>query len=223
LAALSDVSFEVPPGQVCVLIGPNGAGKTTLVGVLSGRISPSSGSVRFAGQDVTSWPAHKRISEGMGYTFQITSIFADLNVRENVALAARRHQKSAAVVDAMVEEALFRTGLSDRVDDVAGTLSYGHQRLLEIAMGLAQKPKLLILDEPTQGLAEGDVEAFKRLIESLRGEITVLLIEHNMDVVMQLADVITVLEAGRVLFEGNPTDVKANALVRAAYLRGDDA
>ncbi len=223
LGALSDVSFDVPSGQVRALIGPNGAGKTTLVGVLSGRIPPSSGSVRFAGQDVTNWPAHKRISEGMGYTFQITSIFADLSVRENVALAARRHQKCAVVVDAMVEESLLKTGLWDRVYDVAGTLSYGHQRLLEIAMGLAQKPKLLILDEPTQGLTEGDVEAFKRLIESLRGEITVLLIEHNMDVVMQLADVITVLEAGRVLFEGIPTDVEANALVRAAYLGGGDA
>ena len=223
LGALSDVSFDVPSGQVRALIGPNGAGKTTLVGVLSGRIPPSSGSVRFAGQDVTNWPAHKRISQGMGYTFQITSIFADLSVRENVALAARRHQKSAVLVDGLVEEALLKTGLWDRVDDVAGTLSYGHQRLLEIAMGLAQKPKLLILDEPTQGLTEGDVEAFKRLIESLRGEITVLLIEHNMDVVMQLADVITVLEAGRVLFEGIPKDVKANALVRAAYLGGGDA
>ncbi len=223
LSALSDVSFEVPTGQVRALIGPNGAGKTTLVGVLSGRIPPSSGSVRFAGQDVTTWPAHKRISQGMGYTFQITSIFADLSVCENVGLAARRHQKSAAVVDALVEEALLKTDLWGRVDDVAGTLSYGHQRLLEIAMGLAQKPKLLILDEPTQGLADGDVESFKRLIESLRGDVTILLIEHNMDVVMQLADFITVLEAGRVLFEGIPTDVKANALVRAAYLGGDDA
>lgn len=223
LSALSDVSFDVPKGQVRALIGPNGAGKTTLVGLLSGRLLQSSGTVHFDGQNVTNWPSHKRIVQGMGYTFQITSIFETLHVHENVALAARRHQMRDTLVNEVVEWALDRVGLAEYVNDIAGDLSYGHQRLLEIAMGLAQQPKLLILDEPTQGLTESDIEAFKALIDDLRGEVTVLLIEHNMDVVMQLADFVTVLESGQVLFEGVPSDVKASALVRAAYLGGANA
>ncbi len=223
LVAVEDVTFEVPPGQVRALIGPNGAGKTTLVGMLSGRIVPSSGRVTFDGDDVTNWPAHKRIASGIGYTFQITSIFPNLSVWENVALAARRALSTPASVSQVVATSLSRVGLVDRQAEDAGDLSYGHQRLLEIAMGLAQAPKLLILDEPTQGLAEGEVTAFIELIAELSGETTVLLIEHNMDVVMQVSDFVTVLEAGRVLFEGSPDEVKASAEVQSAYLGGDDA
>lgn len=223
LNAVDNVRLMVPQGQVRALIGPNGAGKTTLVGMLSGRIAPSSGRVSFSGQDITAWPAHKRIASGMGYTFQITSVFPNLSVWENVALAARRKISEKQRVQAAVEEALARVGLLERQTADAGDLSYGHQRLLEIAMGLAQTPKLLILDEPTQGLADGEVAAFNALIDQLRGNTTVLLIEHNMDVVMQVADFVTVLDAGKVLFEGGPDDVKASAAVQAAYLGGGNA
>ena len=223
LVAVEDVALAVPDGQVRALIGPNGAGKTTLVGMLSGRIAPSSGAVSFDGLDVTAWPAHKRIAVGMGYTFQITSVFPNLSVWENVALAARRKLSDNRRVNEAVKSALDRVGLLDRRSEEAGDLSYGHQRLLEIAMGLAQSPKLLILDEPTQGLADGEVAAFNALIDELRGNTTVLLIEHNMDVVMQVADFVTVLDAGKVLFEGGPDDVKASAVVQAAYLGGGDA
>ncbi|MFY0619415.1 ABC transporter ATP-binding protein [Shimia sp.] len=223
LVAVNQVKFAVPEHQVRALIGPNGAGKTTLVGLLSGRMQSSSGRIRFAGKDVTQLPAHKRIAMGMAYTFQITSIFPNLDVRENVALAARRICDGRDQTERAVASALEQVGLLDRATEDAGDLSYGHQRLLEIAMGVAQSPRLLILDEPTQGLADGEVAAFKELIADLRKTTTVLLIEHNMDVVMQVADFVTVLNNGQVLFEGTPQEVQANAAVQAAYLGGADA
>ncbi len=219
LRAVAGVNFELPKGQVRALIGPNGAGKTTFVGMLCGRIAASAGRVTFLGQDVTALPAHKRISQGMAYTFQITSIFGRLSLHENVALAARRRLGgNAQAVEAEVEAALKRIGLAERAHQMADDLAYGHQRLLEIAMGLAQKPKLLILDEPTQGLADSEVEEFKELVRSLAGETTILLIEHNMDVVMDVAEYITVLNFGEVLAEGGRDDIRANADVQAAYL-----
>jgi branched-chain amino acid transport system ATP-binding protein len=151
----------------------------------------------------------------MAYTFQITSVFARLPVDENVALAVRRRGGDVAID---VPAALARVGLAAHQATLAGDLSYGHQRLLEIAMGLAQKPRLLILDEPTQGLAEGEIEAFKRLIRDLANETTVLLIEHNMGVVMETADRITVLNFGEVLAEGAPAEIRADKAVQAAYL-----
>ncbi len=217
LQAVTDVDFDLPEGQIRALIGPNGAGKTTLVGMICGRIPPSSGAVQFDGQDITRLPAHKRIMQGMAYTFQITSVFARLPAGENVALAARRRMPGHAVDDA-VREALARVGLLDRIDEEAGNLSYGHQRLLEIAMGLVQRPRLLILDEPTQGLADSEIEAFKALIRELSEEATILLIEHNMSVVMELADQVTVLNFGEVLAEGTPQQIHENAAVQAAYL-----
>jgi len=219
LKAVSEVDFDLPEGQVRALIGPNGAGKTTFVGMLCGRISASAGRVSFLGEDVTTLPAHKRIARGMAYTFQITSIFGKLSLRENVALAVRRRLgRDAGQVTAEVETSLSRVGLLDRVDQIADDLSYGHQRLLEIAMGLGQKPKLLILDEPTQGLADSEIEEFKSLIRSMAGQTTVLLIEHNMNVVMEMADVITVLNFGEVLAEGTPEEIHNNADVQSAYL-----
>ena len=218
LKAVDDVDFDLPEGEVRALIGPNGAGKSTFVGLLCGRIPASAGTVEFDGADVTPLPAHKRIALGMAYTFQITSIFARLSLHENVALAVRRAARDAKAVETRVQTVLSRVGLADRMDQTAGDLAYGHQRLLEIAMGLGQEPRLLILDEPTQGLAESEVEDFKGLIRSLAGETTILLIEHNMDVVMDTADTITVLNNGRVLAEGSPGDVRANAEVQAAYL-----
>ncbi|SFM70202.1 ABC transporter ATP-binding protein [Shimia aestuarii] len=217
LQAVSNVDFDLPEGQIRALIGPNGAGKTTFVSLLCGRITPSSGSVSFDGRDISKLPAHKRINLGMAYTFQITSVFANLSVSENVSLAARKRVRGPSVMT-VVQQVLDKVGLADRLDQIAGDLSYGHQRLLEIAMGLAQAPRLLILDEPTQGLADSEITAFKSLIRDLSSTTTILLIEHNMSVVMETADIITVLNFGEVLAEGSPAEIHANAEVQTAYL-----
>ena len=210
LTAVNCVDFSLTTGEVHALIGPNGAGKTTFVSMLIGRLAPTSGTIQFKGQDVTTLPAHARVKLGMAYTFQITSVFQRLAVAENVALAARGRGD--------VDGLLARVGLAGRGDQLASDLSYGHQRLLEIAMGLAQRPSLLILDEPTQGLAEPEIAAFNALVRSLVPATTVLLIEHNMSVVMELADRITVLNHGAVLAQGTPAAIRANADVQAAYL-----
>lgn len=215
LQAVSDVNFRVEKGEIRAVIGPNGAGKTTFVSLISGRIAPSSGSILFEGQDVTALPAFRRVKRGIAYTFQITSIYANLTAGENVALAAHAPNSKAA------RDCLARVGLADRAGQIAGTLSYGHQRLLEVAMGLALKPKLLILDEPTQGLSDGEIEGFITLVRDVAKEATVLLIEHNMPVVMALAHRITVLERGRILAEGDPAEIRANAAVQSAYLGTD--
>ena len=225
LTAVSDVDFKLPQGQIRALIGPNGAGKSTFVGMLSGRIPSSDGTVIFNDQNVTALPAHKRIALGMAYTFQITSIFSNLPVHENVALAARRLGKvtDSQTVNQRVSSTLHRVNLSDRHNQIAGDLSYGHQRLLEIAMGLVQSPRLFILDEPTQGLSAKEIDSFITLIKSLAGSTTILLIEHNMDVVMASADYITVLNFGEILAEGTPDAIRASKEVQAAYLGTSNA
>jgi branched-chain amino acid transport system ATP-binding protein len=216
LTAVRDVNLRLNAGEIHALIGPNGAGKTTLVSMLIGRVAPTSGAITFLGEDVTALPAHRRVARGMAYTFQVTSVFNRLSVLENVALAARRpHGRGAA---AAARTALDRVGLDGRGDGLAGDLDYGRQRLLEIAMGLAQKPRLLILDEPTQGLGEHEIARFKTLVSGLAPETTVLLIEHNMGVVMELAGRITVLDRGAILAEGAPAGIRANAAVQTAYL-----
>ena len=219
LKAVEGVDFALQKGEIRALIGPNGAGKTTFVSMLCGRIGASSGQVFFKGQDVTALPAHKRIQMGMAYTFQITSVFADLSVYENVALAVQARLPGKGLMAATLA-ALKRVGLAERAEQRAGDLAYGHQRLLEIAMGLGQRPDLLILDEPTQGLSDGEIEAFITLIKGLSAETTVLLIEHNIPVVMALAERITVLSFGQVIAEGAPEEIHANADVQAAYLGG---
>jgi len=219
LTAINDVDFELKAGQIHALIGPNGAGKTTFVGLLSGRIEASSGRVEFKGVDVTDLPAHKRITQGMAYTFQITSIFSKLTVRENVALAARNTVGTKAkVVRKVVDDVLERLDISAYAEQIAGDLSYGHQRLLEIAMGLSQSPELFIMDEPTQGLSDPEIEQYKTLVKDLAGDTTILLIEHNMDVVMSTADTITVLNQGEILASGTPDEIRSDAEVQAAYL-----
>ncbi|RRH78053.1 ABC transporter ATP-binding protein [Falsigemmobacter faecalis] len=219
IPAVDGVDLTLRAGEIHALIGPNGAGKTTLVSLLSGRITPQAGRILFAGEDITALPAHRRVAKGIAYTFQITSIYPRLTVFDNVALALRDSRDLPRAVGA----ALARTGLQALAGETAGELSYGHQRLLELTMGLALKPRLLILDEPTQGLANEDIAGFKALVRSLVPETTVLLIEHNMEVVMDLADRITVLNFGRSLASGTPAEVRANADVQAAYLGGDDA
>ena len=225
LAANEDVDFDLQRGKITALIGPNGAGKSTFVGMISGRIPATRGEVVFEDQNISALPAHERIRLGMAYTFQITSVYAGLSLFENIAIAARRRiGRSARAVRSKVEAILEQVDLRDRADQIAGDLSYGHQRVLEIAMGLAQDPKLFILDEPTQGLAETEVDGFVTLIKQLAGDTTILLIEHNMDVVMRTADHIHVLDCGRTLASGSPEQVRANAAVQAAYLgTGADA
>lgn len=223
LKAVDQVDFSLDTGEIRAIIGPNGAGKSTLVGLICGRIMPSSGSIRFDGRDITHMPAHKRVMLGIAYTFQITSVFAKLSVYDNVALPVQRRLQAkghvqASALAAGVAEALEKVGLSAHAQSTAGTLSYGHQRLLEVAMGLALKPRLLILDEPTQGLSDGEIETFIALIRSIASDTTVLIIEHNMSVVMALAGRITVMNNGRVLAEGTPEEIRADKLVQDAYL-----
>lgn len=224
ISANMNVDFQLASGKITALIGPNGAGKSTFVGMVSGRIEATMGRVMFDGKDVSQLPAHKRIQLGIAYTFQITSVFSGLSVHENVALAVRRtFEGEDSAFEEKVHAALVRVGLDDRSRQIAGDLSYGHQRLLEIAMGLAQDPKLFILDEPTQGLAESEIANFIRLIISLAGETTILLIEHNMKVVMEAADFITVLDQGQILATGTPAQISNNSAVQAAYLGKSDA
>lgn len=214
--AVAGIDLAVARGEVRALIGPNGAGKTTLVGLICGRIEPDAGAVLFEGQEITALPAHRRVRLGISYTFQITSIYPRLPAAEHIRLA--REGKGLAADAAGVEQELARVGLSGQGSVLAGELAYGHQRLLELAMGLAQEPALLILDEPTQGLTEAEKARFGEIVEGLRGQTTVLLIEHDMDVVMQLADTITVLDQGRVLAEGTPGEIRASRAVQAVYL-----
>jgi branched-chain amino acid transport system ATP-binding protein len=224
ISANMNVDFQLASGKITALIGPNGAGKSTFVGMVSGRIEATMGRVMFDNKDISHLPAHKRIQLGIAYTFQITSVFSGLSVHENVALAVRRtFDGKASAFEEKVHEALVRVGLDDRATQIAGDLSYGHQRLLEIAMGLAQDPKLFILDEPTQGLAESEIANFIKLIMSLAGETTILLIEHNMKVVMEAADFITVLDQGQILATGTPAQISNNSAVQAAYLGKSDA
>ncbi|NJM83367.1 MAG: ABC transporter ATP-binding protein [Tabrizicola sp.] len=216
LRAVDGVDFDLRAGEIHALIGPNGAGKTTLVGLLSGRRRPDQGTIRFAGEDITRLPAHARVRLGIAYTFQITSIFPRLTVFDNVALAVQ--MQNHAPLKESVHAALERVGLSGFDRQIAGTLAYGHQRLLEVAMGLALGPRVLILDEPTQGLAAGEIEGFKALVQSLVPVASILLIEHNMDVVMDLATRITVLNFGKVLATGTPAAIRADKAVQEAYL-----
>ncbi len=222
LQAVSDVNFDLPKGQIRALIGPNGAGKTTFVSMLCGRIRQSSGKVSFEGKDISDLAAHVRINLGMAYTFQITSVFASLSVWENVALAARRASLTSNV-EKVVMDSLEKVGIAGKTAQAAGDLSYGHQRLLEIAMGIAQSPLLLILDEPTQGLTDLEIANFIELVKSLSASTTILLIEHNMSVVMQVAELITVFDFGKILAEGTPDQIRANAEVQAAYLGTSNA
>jgi branched-chain amino acid transport system ATP-binding protein len=224
LTAVDHVDFELPAGEIRAIIGPNGAGKTTFVSLVCGRIQPSSGQILFDGADITGLPAHERVKRGIAYTFQITSIFPNLTVFDNVALSVQRRlideggRMTARDLEAGVAQALARVHLTDRVDMTAGKLAYGHQRLLEVAMGLALKPRLLILDEPTQGLSDAEIDSFIALVREIAQEATVLLIEHNMPVVMALADRITVMSNGAPLAEGTPAEIRANAEVQQAYL-----
>lgn len=224
--AVDNVDFDLARGEIRAIIGPNGAGKSTFVNLVCGRVRPTAGCIRFAGADISRLPVHSRVARGIAYTFQVTSIFASLAVFDNVALAVQNTlRRGRAVAERRegelrrrVAQALGKVGLLDRRHQRAGTLSYGHQRLLEVAMGIALDPLLLILDEPTQGLSDAEIAGFTSLVRQIAEHATVLLIEHNMAVVMSLAHSITVLNNGRILAHGSPAEIRANRQVQQAYL-----
>jgi branched-chain amino acid transport system ATP-binding protein len=232
LVALDGVSLSVAAGARHAVIGPNGAGKSTLFALVTGGLRASAGRIGFDGQDVTRWPDHARARAGMGKTFQHASLFGSLPVLDNVALATQRAAglgmamlrpagRHAAVRDAAMAQ-LELVGLAGRAAAPAAALSHGERRQLELAIALAGSPKLLLLDEPTAGMSAADSARFAELVESLGEAVTVLIIEHDLDVVFRLATRVTVLHLGRVLADGTPDEVRADETVQRAYL-GDAA
>ncbi len=228
LVATDGVDLEVTEGETRAIIGPNGAGKTTLIGQLAGDVRPDAGTIRFAGADVTALSAAARSHRGLARSFQITSIFREVSALDNVALAVQAHAGHsfrfwrAARAEASLREPahaiLERVGLGARADVVAGTLAHGEQRQLEIAMALATRPRLLLLDEPVAGMGLDESQRMVQLLRALRGRHTIVLVEHDMDVVFALADRISVLVYGRVLATGAPEAIRLDAEVRRAYL-----
>ncbi len=229
LLAVDEVSLDLPRGGVRAIIGPNGAGKTTLVSLISGRFPASAGQILFKGRDITRQRPWHRARAGIVYTFQVTSVYASLSCFENVALAAQRRLARGALgqlwlderaLQARVAEVLAQVGLAVAGAQRADALPYGHQRLLEVAMSLALEPEVLILDEPTQGLAQAEIAALSERVREISAQVTVLLIEHNMAVVLDLAQVVTVMDRGRVIAEGAPAEIERDAQVQRAYLGG---
>jgi branched-chain amino acid transport system ATP-binding protein len=231
LIATDDVSFSVAAGGIHALIGPNGAGKSTLINQLSGALRPDAGRVMFDGADVTPLAMHERVARGLARSYQVTNVFKRFSALESVALAVQarsgsslRFWRPVAAERALFDEAatvLERVGLAARSDVPAAALSHGEQRQLELALALATRPKLLLLDEPLAGQGPEESARMVELLERLRGEVTMLLVEHDMDAVFRLADDITVLVYGRIVASGAPEAIRANEDVRRAYL-GDE-
>jgi branched-chain amino acid transport system ATP-binding protein len=228
-AALGGVDLKVRANTVHSVIGPNGAGKTTLFHMLTGTKSVSAGRIVFDGHDVTQEPDHRRVQRGIARSFQVTSLFLSLSVRENLRLAAQGTAPTKAMncwhepegpraCADTVASVLAKLGLESFASTPAGNLSHGQQRRLEVGMALAARPKAIFLDEPTSGMGIDDLEDMKCFIKSLRDEHTVVLIEHNMNIVMDISDTVTVMQQGRVLAEGLPHDIRSDDRVRAAYL-----
>ena len=228
LRALNGVDLAVRPGERLAVIGPNGAGKTTLFNVIAGELPPTSGRIVLDGEDVTRLPPHERARRGLARTFQKNNLFLGLSVFENVRLVVQRRRGQSfrpfasaaglADVGAETAELLARLELSARRDHPARDLSYGEQRQLEVAIALACRPRLLLLDEPTAGMSPAETADMVELVKALSRELTVLIIEHDMDVVFALADRIAVLHYGELLAEGPPEDVRNNPNVLAVYL-----
>ena len=232
LIAVDNVDMTVEAGETRAIIGPNGAGKTTLFNLLTGVLTASEGQVIFEGRNITSLPVHDIIQRGISRTFQLTHLFPELSVLENVRIAAQARNNrrwyflggSQIINDskATALEAIKKLGLGDRATIQAGMLSHGDQRLLEIAMALSQHPKLLLLDEPTQGLSIEETERAINILKDLLNstDLTVILVEHDMEVVFRLAEKITVLHRGRVIADGSPDTDKADISLQEAYLGG---
>jgi branched-chain amino acid transport system ATP-binding protein len=228
IVASDDVTLSIPQGELHAIIGPNGAGKTTLIGQLTGELSSQSGRIRLAGEDITALPAWQRSLRGLARSFQITSLFLDFTALDNVALAAQAHVGHSFHFwrDARKEHelreparaALERVGLGQRADALVANMSHGEHRQLEIAMALATKPRMLLLDEPMAGMGVEECGRMVALLRELKQQLTILLIEHDMDAVFALADRISVLVYGRIIASGEPVAIRANADVRRAYL-----
>ena len=230
LVAVRDVSLSVAKGEMCAIIGPNGAGKTTFFNLISGFFPPTSGNIVFDGVDITRLSTHERVTRGMARTFQITEIFPELTVSENVRIAAEvaggyrlrpwisRSENSA--LQQTIEQTLELVALDGKARRLVGELAHGDQRSAEIAMALALKPHLLLLDEPTAGMGDQETFQITQLIRRLHRDsnFTIVLIEHDMRVVFHLADRICVLDQGRMLAQGTPNEIAANEVVQAAYL-----
>jgi branched-chain amino acid transport system ATP-binding protein len=228
LKAVDEVGFDARRGAITAVIGPNGAGKSTLFNLVSGAIRPTRGTVRLNGQDVTGQPPEKLLAHGLARSFQITNLFFELPVRENLRLAAQflergqgalRHVQRSRQAMARVDELIAQFELAEQADELAGFLSHGQQRRLEIAVALASRPGLLLLDEPTQGMSHADTQATEALIRSLAADqgLSILLVEHDVDLVMSLSDHVVVMHQGRKLAEGPPQQVRADPQVQAAY------
>jgi branched-chain amino acid transport system ATP-binding protein len=222
LLATDAVSIDVRPGEIHALIGPNGAGKTTLVSQLTGNLRPDSGTIHFAGRDVTHLPTHARVRLGLARSFQITSVLREFTALDNVALAVQAHARRDETLRRPARQGLAEVGLAQRADTRAAALSHGEQRQLEIAMALAGDPSLLLLDEPMAGMGAEESQRMIGFLRGFKGKRAMLLIEHDMDAVFQLADRITVLVYGRAIASGTPEEIRANPDVRQAYL-GEEA
>jgi branched-chain amino acid transport system ATP-binding protein len=232
LIAVDAVDMTIEPGEVRAVIGPNGAGKSTLFNLITGLLPPTDGEIFFAGERVTGLPEHRIAQKGVARTFQLTHVFPALTARENVRIAAQARHAGRwrpfagamlfAATTAAADAALNLMRLSSVANVKAGLLSHGDQRLLEVAMAIAQRPRLLMLDEPTQGLSVEETDQAVCILRAMlaEGGLTVLLVEHDMEVVFGLADKITVLHRGRVIADGAPAAVKANTDVQSAYLGG---
>ena len=228
ITATDQLSLDVNPGEVHSVIGPNGAGKTTMIAQLAGMLAPDAGTITFDGADVTREPAHRRSRRGLARSFQITSILREFTVLENVATAVQAHaghsfrfwgqaSKDRSLSDPALE-VLRQIGLEHRADVIAANLAHGEQRQLEIAMVLATRPRLLLLDEPTAGMGPEDSARMTEFLRSLKGRYAILLIEHDMDTVFSLSDRVSVLVYGRAVASGTPDEIRANEEVRNAYL-----
>ena len=234
LVAVDSVDLTLEPGEIRALIGPNGAGKSTLFNLITSVLRPNAGQVFFAGEEITALPVHRVAQKGIARTFQRCNVYPALSVRENVRIAAQardarrwRLRGGGSVYSAsrtFADEALEALRLTRYAQTRADMLSHGDQRLLEVAMAFAQKPRLLMLDEPTQGLSVEETDRAVQILKGMlkAGGLSVLLVEHDMEVVFKLADYITVLHRGRVIADGPPAAVKANAEVRSAYLGESD-
>jgi branched-chain amino acid transport system ATP-binding protein len=228
ILATDHVSLDVARGELHAIIGPNGAGKTTLISQLTGHLAPHSGNIFLGGRDITGLPAYRRSALGLARSFQITSLLPDFTAADNVALAAQAHRghsfrfwgnaRKEAALRAAAQAALERVGLGSRADVLVSRLSHGEQRELELAVALATRPQLLLLDEPMAGLGVTESARMVKLLQELRREVTIVLVEHDMEAVFALADRISVLVYGRVIASGDPQAIRQNDEVKRAYL-----
>lgn len=228
LTALNNVSMSVPRGQIRAVIGPNGAGKSTFFNCLTGVIRPTSGRIVFDGEDITGLPPYLISRKGLARSYQITNILPRATVLENVRIAAQsrrhnwrmlRHHRAYTDVLDRAHAVLASVGLDDKAEELAANLSHGEQRTLEIAIALATEPKLLCLDEPTAGMSVAETHYTVELIRRIAANLTILIVEHDMEVVMGLASAVTVLHYGEILAEGSPAEIQANARVQEVYLK----